>query len=388
MLEVAAAAEQTGRIESAAAPDGPLLKGTPVLYAPTDTGVTAVWGLSRPALGWIEYGPTSDLGLKLNSDPMGFVPHSDRVIKLRLHGLQPGTRYWWRVVNAPLKGGPPEYSALYSFKTLDPAGSTTRFAVWNDTHDQADTIGQLNRLTNAEPPDFLVWNGDVSNNIESPEVIPGLYVSPSKADLASGAPIFLVRGNHDVRGLWANRLTEYVDFPTQRSFCAFRSGPLAAVILDTGEDKPDRHPSFLGVAAFEPLIEEQAHWLKRTLQLPAFKNAPFRLAFCHIPLRGKIENPVDYDRGGFDLYSRRGREAWHNALVQWGVQAIISGHTHSWAYLPETAEHPYAQVVGGGPSLKNAVVITGMASPTELRLVIRDLTGKELQYILLLPKAS
>jgi hypothetical protein len=384
----AAAADSSGSNGPAATPAGPLLKGTPVLYAPTETSATAVWALNRPACGWIEYGPTPDLGLKLSSDPMGFVPHSDRVIKLRLQGLKPGTRYWWRVVNAPLQGGPPELSAVHSFKTLDSSCSTTNFAVWSDTHDHADTISRLQQLTNADPPDFLVWNGDLSNNVETPEAIPGLYVCPGKTDLSAGPPVLLTRGNHDVRGLWANRVSEYVDFPAGRSFYAFRSGPLAAVILDTGEDKPDRHPTFRGMAAFEPLIEEQARWLAQIIQLPAFKSAPYRLAFCHIPLRLKVEGPLDYDQGGYDLYSRRGREAWHGALVQWGAQAILSGHLHSWAYLAATADFPYAQVVGGGPALEQAVLIRGKASATGLKLVILDVNGKELHSANFLPKAG
>ena len=32
-----------------------------------------------------------------------------------------------------------------------------------------------------------------------------------------------------------------------------RHGPLAIVGLDTGEDKPDRHPAWAGLANFEPV---------------------------------------------------------------------------------------------------------------------------------------
>lgn len=357
---------------------GSVVDGTPVLYGPSDSAVTVVWTVKAAARGWVEYGETSELGSVGRSTPDGFVPHHERVLKLRLRGLKPGTRYWWRTATAPLKGGTSEYSPLYSFRTLEAAAAQASFAVWNDTHDHAETIAKLHALTGAEPPDFVVWNGDVSNNVDKPEVIPGLYVHPKGANLAEGAPRFLARGNHDVRGLWANCLADYVDSPSGRPFHAFRHGPLAAIILDTGEDKPDAHPTFNGLAAFEPLIREQAEWLRQVIARPEIRKAPFRLVFCHIPLRWKTEDPVDYDKGGFDWFSRRGREAWHDSLVRWRAHAVISGHMHQWACLPATKAFPYAQIVGGGPKADNATLIRGRVTKSGMTVRIHALDGREL----------
>jgi hypothetical protein len=350
--------------------------GAPALYALTETGATAVWTLNVPARGWVEYGENRELGLACRSDSFGFVPHSERVIKVRLRGLKPGTVYWWRCVTAPLAGGEPQVSPVYSFRTLSAAAEETRFAVWNDTHDRVETIRKLHALTLSQPTDFLVWNGDISNNIEKPEVIPGLYVHPLGANLSEGPPVLFARGNHDVRGRWANQVVDYVDFPGGRSFYAFRSGPLAAIVLDTGEDKPDNHPTFHGVAAFEPMIREQQQWLTQVIREPALKSAPFRLAFCHLPLRWKVEREVDYDKGGFDWFSRRGRDAWQAALVEWGIHAIVSGHMHSWACLPATAEQPYEQIVGGGPELNSATLIRGAITRQAMKISIHSLDGQ------------
>lgn len=353
-----------------------LVGGTPAVFALRDTGATLVWEINTPARGWVEYGESRDLGLVFRSDEFGFVPHGERVIKVKLRGLKPGTQYWWRSVTVLLSGSEPEVSPVYSFRTLNPTASETRFAVWNDTHDHKETIVKLREFTQAVPSDFLVWNGDVSNNIENVSVIPGLYIHPDRVNLSDGPPIFFSRGNHDVRGLYANQLPDYIDFPGHRSFHAFRSGPLAVIVLDTGEDKPDRHPTFRGIAAFEPMIQEQKRWLARVIQRPAIKNAPYRLMFCHIPLRWSTEKEVDYDHGGFDWFSRRGREAWNESLVKWGAQAVISGHMHQWACLPKTAEFPYDQIVGGGPQISNATVIRGLANDQEMKITIQGLDGQ------------
>jgi hypothetical protein len=358
-----------------------LVDGTPAVYAPTDTGAAIVWTLNAPARSVVEYGESPELGQVYRSDDFGFVPHGERVMKVRLRGLKPGVRYWWRTVSVLLSGGDPEISPVYSFRTLNPVAAETRFAVWNDTHDHADTLLKLRSLTRSEPADFLIWNGDASNNIEKTSIIPGCYVHPAGVNLSEGPPVFFSRGNHDVRGLWANLLPDYIDFPAGHPYYAFRSGPLAVIVLDTGEDKPDRHPTFRGVAAFEPLIEEQKQWLARVIQRPEIKNAPYRLMFCHIPLRWKTEKEVDYENGGFDWFSRRGREAWNESLANWGVQAIISGHMHQWAFLPGTAEFPYDQIVGGGPAAESATLIRGFATDQEMKITIQGLDGKTHQTV-------
>jgi hypothetical protein len=364
-----------------------LTDGTPAVYAPTATGATIVWTLNTPARGVVEYGESPELGQVYRSDGFGFVPHGERVMKVRLRGLKPGVRYWWRTVTVLLSGGDPEISPVYSFRTLDPAAAETKFVVWNDTHDHADTLRKLRSVTQPEPADFLIWNGDASNNIEETRIIPGCYVHPAGVNLSEGPPIFFARGNHDCRGLWANQLPDYIDFPAGRPYYAFRSGPLAAIVLDTGEDKPDRHPTFRGVAAFEPLIQQQKQWLARVIKRPEIKNAPHRLMFCHIPLRCSMEMPVDYDRGGFDLFSRRGREAWNESLVSWGVQAVISGHMHQSACLKGTTEFPYDQIVGGGPETSNATVIRGFATNQEMKITVQALDGKTLHTVSYQPRS-
>jgi hypothetical protein len=353
--------------DASSAPSPALLKGTPAVFAPTPESLTITLPLQQAAFAWIEYGETKTPDLKADSDPWGFVPHDDTVIKIRLAGLKSGTRYYWRAVLKPLAGGGETRTPLYSSKTLSPSAAETRFSVWNDTHDRAATIQKLHALRDASD-DFLLWNGDVGNNVNDPALLPGLYVSPKGVNLAEGPPILNTRGNHDVRGLWSNKMSDYVDFPDGRPFYAFRSGPVGVIALDTGEDKPDAHPSFRGVAAFEPLIKEQARWLEQTIARPGLRDAPYRVVFCHIPLRWTDETPADYDNKGWDHVSLRGRAAWHGALTRWRTQVIISGHNHRATWLPATPEFPCNQLVGGGPKMADATLIRCHAGTHEMRL--------------------
>jgi hypothetical protein len=68
--------------------------------------------------------------------------------------------------------------------------------------------------------------------------------------------------------------------------------PLAIICLDTGEDKPDAREVWGGMAAYEPYREGQKEWVQGALKEPKTASAPYLLAFCYIPLRGR---PGDND---------------------------------------------------------------------------------------------
>ncbi|MDR2512304.1 MAG: metallophosphoesterase [Puniceicoccales bacterium] len=376
-----AAADKASRVSL-----GPksLLHGTPAVFAPAADGFTVSCPLAAAALVWLEYGETDTLGTLMKGDAQGFVPHDDKVVKIRLRGLKSGTRYYWRAHAKPLRGGATTFTKTYATRTLDPGAQKAAFTVWNDTHDNAQVIRQLHDAREPEA-DFLLWNGDVSNDVNDRKLLPALYVSPPGVDLAEGAPIFSVRGNHDVRGIWANKMTDYVDFPGGYPYYGFRVGPLGVIVLDTGEDKPDDHPSLKGVAAFQPLIRKQAAWLEQAIASPSLRDAPYRILFCHIPLRWSKEQRPNYARGGYDYVSLRGQEAWQGALARWKTQVVISGHTHKHAWLEPTAGFRFAQLVGGGRTLNDATRIQGSATADALRLTTLNLKGETLHEAIFKP---
>lgn len=386
---VAGTAGALGRASAAPAPivpllPGPLLKTPAVMMAPRSDGLEVVWAVARLARGWVEWkGPDGTSG-RAAEDAFGMVPQAVRVLRVRVAGLRPGTEYQLRAVAEAGDGAPArEEGPWRTFRTLDPQATTTQFAVWNDTHQWAETLKQLQQTT--PPADFLVWNGDTCNNWDQEDWLTPTLLHPGEQDISAGHPLMVVWGNHDTRGKWAFEMPEWVATPSGRPFYAFRSGPVACVCLHTGEDKPDDHPSFGGRVAFDALRREQARWLVETTARPEIRDAPYRVVFCHIPLRAEKEAGVAYAKGGYDAFSRRSREAWHGALVAWRAQVIISGHTHQPALLPATAEFPYAQLIGGGPQLERATRITGTADATALRLTTHNVAGNILHEAIFKP---
>ncbi len=352
---------------------GALTRTPLVLMAPRPDGLEAVWAVTELCKGKLEW--ESDDGSKglVGMDQFGFVPQSKDLLRVRLEGLKPGNKYRVRMVTISAADGRTETSEWKTFRTLDPSSAKATFTVWNDTHVNNETIRKLHEVTPSS--DFLFWNGDTCNDWKSPDLLVPTLLNPGGCDVTEGRPLLLSWGNHDVRGPHAFEMPEIVATPNSRPFYAFCAGPMAAVCLHTGEDKPDDHPSFGGRVAFDALRREQAHWLAEIIRQPGFRDAPYRVVFCHIPLRWLNEKEPDYAAGGFDRFSLRSRDAWHTSLVEWKTQLVISGHTHRNALIEANEQFPYAQVTGGGPQLKAATWMQGEATAEEFKLRVTGLDG-------------
>ncbi|MEX1115306.1 MAG: metallophosphoesterase [Akkermansiaceae bacterium] len=365
-------AEQQGQVKS--------LVTTPLaVMAPRPDGVELLWGVSRLCIGHVEW-KSGDRSGVARADRFGLSPQGNETLRVRIDGLAPGMEYAIRSITESADRKLREESAWKVFRTLDPKAEKSTFVVWNDTHERHDTIRALHEKT--PKADFMVWNGDTCNDWHQEAWLVPTLLSPAGADITDGRPLMMVWGNHDVRGRWAYRMEDFVATPSGRPYYAFRSGPVAVVCLHTGEDKPDDHPSFGGRVAFEVLRQEQAEWLRKVTQSPEMRGAPYRVVFCHIPLRWKVERNISkegYNNTTYDHFSRFSRDAWHDALVAWKAQVVVSGHTHEPYWMEANETFPYAQLVGGGPRLEQATWIEGEADGTFLTFRIKTLTEKVIQ---------
>ena len=152
------------------------------------------------------------------------------------------------------------------------------------------------------------------------------------------------------------------------------------VTLDTGEDKPDAHPVFAGMAAYEPYRERQSKWLAEAVARPRVAEAPFLVAMCHIPLRGLpggwTGEELHHNNGGTSC--GHGKKLWMPVLADAGCQMMVSGHRHAHRVDDPREEEPVMQVVGGGPSPKQATLAVLTATRGELVMRMTDLEGGEL----------
>lgn len=363
--------------------ENPLVTTPLSIMAPRSNGFEAVWGVSRLSRGWLEWELEDGLKGKANANAFGFTPQGDDVLRVRFDGINTEVKGRVRSHTIAVNDGEKVISPWKSFRTLHSKAKNTRFVMWNDTHIHNETIQALHKATPAA--DFMVWNGDTCNDWTRDDLLTPTLLHPGNCDITNNRPLFITWGNHDSRGAHAFRMPGVVATPEGRPYYAFRSGPVAVICLHTGEDKPDDHPSFKGRVAFDELRQEQAEWLTKVIEKPEFRGAPYRVVFCHIPLRWIDERPQDYSKTGFDRHSGRSRRAWHQSLVRWKAQVILSGHTHRSRWMPPSEEFPYGQLTGGGPKLNQATWTEGQADDTGLRLKVNNLNGEVLHDIRINP---
>lgn len=367
--------------------DGPIFKGHPVVSGPSHDATTIFQPLQRTATGYLEYSIDGQPWQRVQGSEAGMRQLSEHVLRFQMPELPPGKLVQYRIVghsigwvkvrqfyHGNIKQGVRQVSDEYSFRTLDPNAESTTFAVWNDTHENDETIAALHDMTKKVQPDFLLWNGDQSNDCHFETDMVGQFLNPSGLSIADAWPLAYVRGNHECRGPAARSLPDFTGARNNQFYYGFRSGPMAAIVLDTGEDKPDDHPNFGGMADYESMHRAQAQWLQKIVQEKWFTTAPHKVLFCHIPLWYWNSSSPNSAYDGHKLC----RQLWAPILIKAGVKLVISGHTHRFAWLPASDTQPIAQLVGGAPQTTSATLITGTADMNEMRLKVTKLDGTTL----------
>lgn len=366
----------------------PVIAGAPVLQNASSGGLTVFLGVRGLSTAWVEYGTTEKLGLHADAMRHGLLPLNGLVHRIRLEGLAPATKYFYRVGVCPvdfrgpykITRGVAEFTPVHSFRTQDASSETGAFYIINDTHenmttlraisDQVQTARARKRAGEASSAAPILWNGDLFNDVRSDAQIAANVLTPPRAPesvggWASTAPLCFVSGNHDVRGIHARSLDQFIETPGGVRHHVIRHGPLAFLVLDTGEDKPDAHPVYAGLGAFDAYRETQRRWLERALLDPDFTTARHRIVVQHIPLWGQGS-------------SEDARNRWSDLLNRANITAMFCGHTHKFAYSPADGTHPYPQIVGGGPSPEAATLMDCAADGANLSVIVRDLAGEEI----------
>ncbi len=336
--------------------EGPLLVSAPMLQNFADTSVGVAFAVSALANGYVLIGEKPDL-----SDARKFLcggyrvtDIDDRVIRVRITGLKPATRYYYRIGADRIRYdggyrmkilGNEEDSHIYRFTTAG-AKAKAHFCVINDTHARWEPFGRVIEKVAELAPACVIWNGDASNVEETVEDQIRIFLKPEieRNDYASQIPYLFAPGNHDSRGM-ANRHLERVwmfrqpeerlprDWDLGRNF-AVRLGDMALIGLDTAEDKLDTNPIFAGLFTSGPYREAQTEWLRDALAREEIRTAPYLVAFCHIPLfdDNPRHNPGDVapdDKdpqysADFAYWQRTCARLWTPLLEEAGCQLIIT----------------------------------------------------------------
>ena len=358
----------------------PLFVAQELLGRPTDTAVTINVAAVEDVEAYFEYGiEPGDYSGRTGSIqfPAGESTH------VLIDGLEPNTRYYYRMRYMEPESSSFKARAEHSFHTQRPPGSTFTYVVQFDPHmlqtnDPEAYKLSLNKML-ADNPDFMLDLGDTffidryarEGPVTESQITGRVQLMRSYFDIVNhSAPLFLVNGNHE--GEWGRHLDgtaenlavlgtlgrkEYFPNPEpngfysgdtnkeefiglRQAYYAFEWGDALFVALDPYWYQPE--PPELAGDWSVTLGRAQYEWLKTTLEN---SDAEFKFVFSHNligglnmrgQMRGGIETVKYKEMGGYNLDGSWGfdeaRPGWampiHQLLVAHNATIYFHGHDH------------------------------------------------------------
>lgn len=193
----------------------------------------------------------------------------------------------------------------------------------SDAHNHID--GPLKAAKAFGDIDFLILNGDVINHSGDPSKFENIYIICS--ELTRGEkPVIFSRGNHDMRGNFAEKFAEYTPNSNGKTYYTFRLGRIWGVLLDCGEDKPDDHPEYGYTVACHGFRKRQTAFLRNIIAEKDYEadGIDTKLVICHNPFTRVINPPFNIEK---EIYSE-----WATLLKEFiKPDLMICGHFHDTA---------------------------------------------------------
>ena len=320
-------------------------KGIKVTHGPwicdmDSTGVTIVWVTDVPGISYVEMATDSTDHFYSKTRKRYYAAEAGRRILtdsvhcVRIRGLKPDSKYRYRVVTQALKDwcnddwvtlGGLAWSDVwkkkpYEFKTYPAKPREITFLVLNDIHERPQFMKELCKNVDLKKLDFVLLNGDMSNRIRSQKHIMDAYLDTCVSMFATDIPLFFNRGNHELRGEFADYLNRY--FPTNNGKY-YRLQHVAGVdflFIDSGEDKPDADLEYCGIVECDQYREEQERWLRSLQEEKKIGKYPI-VVFSHMPPTLKNwHGPLHM------------QETLTPELNKMNVSVMLSGHLHRFDY--------------------------------------------------------
>lgn len=245
--------------------------------------------------------------------------------------------------------------ATYKFRPL--RGDSFRAYHISDSHNMvempiaaAEVFGDI---------DLLVLNGDVPNHSGAIENFMSIYEISGRVTKGE-IPCVFSRGNHDMRGFYAENIADYTPTDGGKSYFTFRLGSLWGIVLDCGEDKPDTNDEYGGTICCHQFRLEQTEFIKKVIANAEneylAEGVTHRVVIAHNPFTKNIEFPFNIER---ELYGE-----WARLLKQEiKPEVFLAGHFHllqvEYPGCPTDALGHPCPVIIGGVSVHEKCIVDG-----------------------------
>ena len=210
--------------------------------------------------------------------------------------------------------------------------------------------------------DFLILNGDLPDH--SGDVRNFTTIHRIASEITGGEiPVVFARGNHDMRGIYAENIAEHTPTDNGRSYYTFRLGSVWGMVLDCGEDKPDDHVEYAHTICCADFRGRQTEFMKNVI-LKAQKEyeadgVKQRLVIMHDPFTEYLQHQTSET----DMQTY---QEWAALLREYICpNVMICGHVHQ-AYITDIGGtldnlgQPCPVVVGSAPGTRITLASRGV----------------------------
>lgn len=314
----------------------------PYLQYPTTNEVTIVWTTTKKSIAWVEFYEEDGTNFYQTERTKVFAAEDGlktigKIHKVTLEGLKPATKYAYRVYAQEVIAhkqrnslfGEVVATRVYKkeplyFTTLDPNQKNTSFVLMTDIHEQPDKVGRLLEDTDFESTDFVIMDGDFMSDFNEEKNLFTGSIDTLTQIFAKEKPLYIVRGNHETRGVLAHTLKNYFHFPNGKYYYTFTYGDSFFIVLDSGEDKADSDIEYSGLVDFDKYRTKEMLWLEEVVNSPEYQNARHKIVFSHIPPFGGGNWHGDVEM----------QNKFVPVLNKANIDLMICGHTHRYSYVP------------------------------------------------------
>lgn len=170
--------------------------------------------------------------------------------------------------------------------------------------------------------DFLILNGDLPDSSDEWRFFDVIYRISS--EITKGEiPIVFARGNHDMRGHFAEHMMEYIPHENGKTYFTFRLGNIWGMVLDCGEDKPDTSVEYGSTICCHAFRERQTEFIKEVIRQKEYKapGVKYKIIITH--------NPFTMPKPEYFYIEKEIYAEWAKLLDEFiKPDVMIAGHEH------------------------------------------------------------
>lgn len=331
-----------------------IFKTYPAVYAVRDRYIIIV-AVNSPCTMWAKVGDTEFFDDSNGILRTASLTHKVEIPSSLLNEYKEYTLYFRKVVERK-----PYYSELEDVEsftcTFRPVpNDNIRIFHIADAHNRIE--GPVAAANKAGEHDLLILNGDIPNHSGDIKYFSAIHCIAG--EITKGQyPVIFSRGNHDMRGIYAEQIADHTPTDNGKSYFSVNLGPIWALVLDCGEDKPDTNVEYGHTICCADFRKRQTEYIKSVCEKAENEylapNVNYRLIISHIPFSLHYNPPFNIEEERYADWCNKIKENIHPDLM-------IAGHIHSCKVIHKEDDelHPCDVVSASKPIKGSEDIVCG-----------------------------